>query len=80
MVQNVMFDNKDPAESAKSTQKTVLVDVLKWPEGTHVELHDDSGGSCEHPDMDALIPAVTPVQVQTDADGSGSICSHIVLP
>jgi multiple sugar transport system substrate-binding protein len=80
MVQNVMFDNKDPAESAQATQKTVLVDVLKWPEGTHVELHDDAGGSCEHADMDALIPAVTPIQVQTDADGNGSICSHIVLP
>lgn len=80
MVQSVMFAGTDPAQAAQSAQQTVLVDVLRWPEGTTVELHDDANGSCEHSDVDLLFSAVTPVQVQTDADGNGSICSHVVLP
>ena len=80
MIQNVMFDNIAPADSAKSSQPTVLVGVLNWPAGTTVSLHDDSGGSCEHTDVDRLISAVTPVQVSADTDGNGSICTHVNLP
>ncbi|HZD58031.1 MAG TPA: extracellular solute-binding protein [Anaerolineales bacterium] len=80
MVQNVMFDNMVPADSATSAQQTVLVDVLNWPAGTTVELHDDAGGNCEHADVDRLVSVVTPVQVSTDADGNGSICTHVNLP
>lgn len=80
MVQNVMFNNKDPKASAQDTQNTVLVDVLKWPAGTRVGLHDDADGSCEHPDVDRLISAVTPGQQAVDANGNGNICSHVTLP
>jgi multiple sugar transport system substrate-binding protein len=80
MVQNVMFDDKDPQAAAQDAQRTVLVDVLGWPAGTTVELHDDAGGSCEHDDLDRQLPAITPVQQTADADGSGMFCSHVVLP
>lgn len=80
MVQRVMFEDEDPQASAQSTQQTVLVDVLGWPEGTTVELHDDADGACEHADVDRLISAVTPVQVQADANGDGNVCSHVNLP
>jgi len=80
MVQRVMFQSEAPAATSQSTQQTVLVDVLKWPAGTEVELHDDSNGSCEHADVDHLFQAVTPVQVEADANGNGSICSHVTLP
>lgn len=79
MVQGVMFEDNDPAEAASSTQQTVLTDVLGWPEGTTVELHDDAGGSCEH-DVDELVSVVTPWHESADADGNGSICSHVNLP
>lgn len=80
MIQKVQFDNEDPAAAAQAAQETVLTVVLGWPEGTTVELHDDSGGSCEHADVDRLISAVTPVQKAADSDGNGSICSHVELP
>src|SRR5919106_73280 len=80
MVQNVMFDNKDPQAAAQDAQRTVLVDVLGWPAETTVEVHDDAGGSCEHDDFDRQLPALTPVQQTADADGSGMFCSHVVLP
>ena len=80
MVQNVMFDDKDPQAAAQDAQRTVLVDVLGWPAETTVEVHDDAGGSCEHDDFDRQLPALTPVQQTADADGSGMFCSHVVLP
>ncbi|MCZ7572509.1 MAG: extracellular solute-binding protein [Ardenticatenaceae bacterium] len=80
MVQQVMFEKADPQETAKATQHTVLVDVLKWPDGTRVELHDDAGEKCEHPDMDRAISAVTPWEKAADTDGNGTICSHVALP
>ena len=80
MVQNVMFDDKPPEAAAQDAQRTVLVDVLGWPAGTTVELHDDAGGSCQHEDMDRSIAAITPIQQTADADDSGAFCSHVVLP
>jgi multiple sugar transport system substrate-binding protein len=80
MVQNVMFDDKDPQAAAQDAQHTVLVDVLAWPAETTVEVHDDAGGGCEHADLDRQLPALTPVQRTADADGSGTFCSHVVLP
>jgi multiple sugar transport system substrate-binding protein len=80
MVQNVMFDNKDAQAAAQDAQRTVLVDVLSWPAGTTVEVHDDAGGGCEHDELDRQLPAITPVQQAADADGSGAFCSHVVLP
>jgi multiple sugar transport system substrate-binding protein len=80
MVQNVMFDDKDPQAAAQDAQRTVLVDVLAWPAETTVEVHDDAGGGCEHADLDRQLPAITPVQQTADADGSGMFCSHVVLP
>ena len=80
MVQSVMFDNQAPAAAAEEAQRTVLVDVLRWPEGTSVELHDDAGGSCPDSDVDRLIGVVTPVQQAADGDGSGMICSHVAMP
>lgn len=80
MVQQVMFENVEPEAITQSTQQTVLVDVLGWPEGTRVELHDDSGDSCEHADIDRLVSAVTPVQQATDSNGNGMLCSHVVSP
>lgn len=80
MVQKVMFEDADPKAAAQTAQQTVLVDVLKWPAGTRVEIHDDANGSCEHSDVDRLISAVTPWQKDTDANGNGNICSHVVLP
>ena len=80
MVQNVMFAGKAPEAAAEDAQRTVLVDVLGWPDGTTVEIHDDAGGSCEHDDLDRPLPAITPVQRTADADGSGTFCSHVTLP
>jgi multiple sugar transport system substrate-binding protein len=80
MVQSVMFDGKAPDAAAADAQRTALVDVLEWPEGTTVELHDDAGGSCADEALDRLIVAITPVAQAADADGSGMICSHVVLP
>jgi multiple sugar transport system substrate-binding protein len=80
MVQSVMFDDKAPDAAARDAQQTALVDVLQWPDGTTFELHDDGGGSCADEKMDRLIAAITPVEQATDADGSGMICSHVVLP
>jgi multiple sugar transport system substrate-binding protein len=80
MVQSVMFDDKAPEAAAEDAQRTVLVDVLGWPEGTTVEVHDDAGGSCEHADVDRPLPAITPVQGTADADGNGTFCSHVTLP
>jgi multiple sugar transport system substrate-binding protein len=80
MVQRVMFENEDPQTAAQSAQQTVLVDVLNWPAGTAVELHDDADGLCEHADVGRLISAVTPWQKDTDANGNGDICSHVMLP
>lgn len=80
MVQQVMFEDADPQTAAENAQRTVVVDVLGWPEGTTVELHDDAGGSCEHADVDWLFGAVTPGQQAADANGDGNVCSHVVLP
>jgi multiple sugar transport system substrate-binding protein len=80
MIQSVMFDDKEPQAAAEDAERTVLVDVLGWPAGTTVEVHDDAGGSCEHGDVDRLVAAITPVQRAADADGSGMFCSHVVLP
>lgn len=80
MVQQVMFENEDPQAAADSAQQTVVVDVLGWPDGTTVELHDDADGSCEHADVDWLFGAVTPGQQAADANGNGDICSHVTLP
>lgn len=80
MVQQVMFEGADPQATAEETQRVVLVDVLGWPAGTRVELHDNAGENCEHADLDRLISAVTPWQKASDADGDGNICSHVVLP
>lgn len=80
MVQQVMFEDADPKAAAQDAQQTVLVDVLEWPAGTTVEIHDDADGSCEHADADRLISAVTPWQQDTDANGNGDICSHVTLP
>jgi hypothetical protein len=80
MVQQVMFEDTDPQTAAETAQQTTLVEVLSWPEGTNVELHDDADGSCEQPDTDWLFSAVTPGQQAADANGNGDICSRIVLP
>jgi hypothetical protein len=80
MVQQVMFEDADPADAAAQAQATALMDVLGWPEGTSVELHDDADGSCEHADVDWLFGAVTPGQQAADANGNGDVCSHVVLP
>ena len=80
MVQSVMFEEEAPEAAAQAAQQTTVVDVLGWPEGTSVELHDDSDGSCEHADVDWLFGAVTPGQEAADSNGNGSVCSHVVLP
>lgn len=80
MVQKVQFEDEDPIAAAQAAQQTVVVDVLGWPAGTTVTVHDDAGGSCGHADEDRLLAAVTPGQQVADADGNGSICSHVVLP
>lgn len=80
MVQSVMFENEDPQAAAEQAQQNTVVDVLGWPEGTSVELHDDSDGSCEHADLDWLFGAVTPGQQAADSNGNGSVCSHVALP
>ena len=80
MAQSVMFEGIDPQEAAATAQQTALVEVLGWPEGTSVELHDDADGNCEHADVDWLFSAVTPVQQAADANGNGDICSHVTLP
>lgn len=80
MAQSVMFEDADPAEAAATAQQTALTDVLGWPEGTTVELHDDADGSCEHTDVDWLFGAVTPGQQAADENGNGDVCSHVVLP
>jgi multiple sugar transport system substrate-binding protein len=80
MVQQVMFENADPQEAAATAQQTALSDVLGWPAGTTVELHDDADGSCEHADVDWLFGAVTPGQQAADGNGNGDVCSHVVLP
>ncbi|MFQ5946598.1 MAG: extracellular solute-binding protein, partial [Anaerolineae bacterium] len=80
MVQRVMFEAAAPAASAAEAQRTTLADVLGWPAGTTAELHDDAAAACEHGDVDRLISAVTPVQRDADANGNGSICSHVNLP
>jgi multiple sugar transport system substrate-binding protein len=80
MVQKVQFEDEDPLAAAQSAQQTVLGDVLGWPAGTTVVLHDDADGSCGHADVDRLISAVTPGQKVADTDGNGSICSHVILP
>lgn len=79
MVQSVMFDNVPPTEAARTAQLTAL-GILSWPEGTAVELHDDSGGSCEHTELDLLISAVTPVQKAADGNSNGNLCTHVDLP
>ena len=80
MVQSVMFEGADPAAAAATAQQTALIEVLGWPEGTTVELHDDADGSCEHADGDWLFAAVTPGQHDADANGDGNLCSHVNLP
>ncbi|MGH2538411.1 MAG: extracellular solute-binding protein [Candidatus Promineifilaceae bacterium] len=80
MVQRVQFEGADPSAVAAEAQITVVTEVLGWPEGTTVELHDDSGGSCEHADVDWAFSAITPVQVAADADGNGTVCSHVNVP
>lgn len=80
MVHSVMFENVDPQEAAETAQQTAVVEVLGWPEGTTVELHDDADGSCEHSDVDWLFGAVTPGQQAADENGNGDVCSHVVLP
>lgn len=80
MIQKVMFENADPAQAAQEGQRTVLVEVLGWPEGTQVSLHDDAGETCEHADVDRLIQAVTPWQKAADDNGNGKVCSHVTLP
>jgi len=80
MVQSVMFEDADPTEAAATAQQTAVTDVLGWPEGTSVELHDDADGSCEHSDVDWLFGAVTPGQQAADENGNGDVCSHVVLP
>lgn len=80
MVQSVMFEDVAPEEAAATAQQTAVVDVLGWPEGTSVELHDDADGSCEHSDVDWLFGAVTPGQQAADENGNGDVCSHVVLP
>lgn len=80
MVQKVQFENEAPESAAQDAQQTVLTDVLGWPEGTTVELHDNDGESCADPDLDRLIDAVTPWHQNADANGDGKICSHVNLP
>jgi ABC-type glycerol-3-phosphate transport system substrate-binding protein len=80
MVQKVQFEAEEPLSAAQAAQQTVLVDVLGWPAGTTVTLHDDAEGSCGHAEVDRLLSAVTPGQKMADANGNGSICSHVVLP
>lgn len=80
MVQKVQFENEDPTAAAQAAQQTVVADVLGWPAGTTVTLHDDAGGSCEHADEDRLLTVVTPSQQAADTDGNGSVCSHVTLP
>ncbi len=80
MVQKVQFEDEEPAAAARSAQETVLVEVLGWPAGTTVVLHDDGEAGCGHADVDRQVSAVTPGQQLVDADGNGSICTHVVLP
>jgi hypothetical protein len=81
MVQQVQFENADPATAASNAQQAVLIDVLGWPAGTTVSLVDnDDSGSCPQADTDLLIDAVTPVQVMADENGDGSVCSRVSLP
>jgi multiple sugar transport system substrate-binding protein len=80
MVQGVMFENADPQDAAEAAQQTVVTEVLRWPEGTTVTLHDDADGSCEHADVDWLFSAVTPGQQAADENGNGDVCSHVELP
>ena len=74
MVQAVMFNGADPAETAASTQQQVL-DLLQWPEGTTVAMTDDKGGKCDAGGR--LVNAVTPIQKAADKDGSGAFCTAI---
>ena len=80
MVQKVQFENADPLVAAREAQRAVTQDVLRWPAGTTVTLHDNVNGSCDHEDVDREIDAVTPVQVTADSNGDGALCSHVVLP
>jgi multiple sugar transport system substrate-binding protein len=75
MVQSVQFDGADPAEAAGNAQRTVLTDVLGWPDGATVELADDD--ACEG---GAAFVAVTPAEQAADANGNGEVCSVVDLP
>ncbi|MFQ5795830.1 MAG: extracellular solute-binding protein [Candidatus Bipolaricaulia bacterium] len=80
MIQQVQFDNTNPADAAAEAQRTVL-DLLDWPAGTRATLHDDQAdGSCAHPGVDLAIAAVTPGQTLTDTNGDGTVCTHLQLP